>query len=277
MSQKEDRTTEKDESFRDVDIIVTEEDDLDETSSKSSMPSTTIDIDEILDEPTEKEAKNIELDYAEPKEENTEAIEDIQNVIYNSRISEKTSVKMLVLIAALIIVVLVLVFFPGFSNTKIPLNVDIIENGKPLDASVYVDQQKLATMNGVSIGKHDLDVIITDSPVKEVSFSGAEIYNNDINIEIGKTAHPKFSGYAVKDSFFFNSGGLSFDKAEIKAIANGAFLFKCTEWIPEDQICKNKKWKKVKALELGEEYSVPITLGDPAFIEADKIPLPILK
>ena len=61
-----------------------------------------------------------------------------------------------------------------------------------------------------------------------------------------------------------------FDRAELRSMAVGNYLFKCVQWNFEAQECEGR-WKKLQQIEPGEEYSVEITPEDPGFAEVDEI------
>ncbi|MBI2045189.1 hypothetical protein HYT23_03960 [Candidatus Pacearchaeota archaeon] len=110
----------------------------------------------------------------------------------------------------------------------------------------------------VKEGKHNIKILPTESPIKEIIIHEKEI-NENINQFIKIDDAPEFENFV--EVYAINPGSFNFTNATVTANAKGNALMKCKDWNFTSQICFGE-WEKIMDLTPGQDYTFTLTPED---------------
>ncbi len=146
------------------------------------------------------------------------------------------------------------------NNNSINITMDLIDAG-----TEEVDYSNTGENTSIDIEKgiYNLRYIFNNYIIDEIIFYGVNI-SEDISqiVDVDEIENDMWAGlYGILPNF-------EFEYAEVTVTATGDDLFKCTDWDFYAQNCYGR-WKKLKNLVPGEQYTFNMTGGDPGFGESN--------
>ncbi|MEM2916445.1 MAG: LamG-like jellyroll fold domain-containing protein [Candidatus Woesearchaeota archaeon] len=135
--------------------------------------------------------------------------------------------------------------------------VDILDSQGILKSfSSSVEQNPDTTTN--------LTLYIPNHPIKRINLKRVNnTITNDLRID---TTGSPYTYEEIVQQYAIDTGSLDFESATITINAKGDRLRKCTQWNMAEQKCEGS-WQTIMTLTPGEDYTLTITPGDPAFQE----------
>ncbi|MBS3110332.1 hypothetical protein J4227_07425 [Candidatus Woesearchaeota archaeon] len=128
-----------------------------------------------------------------------------------------------------------------------------------------------ARLRGMSDGKADVDVQLTEPKVNLISVRGMDTQKSAfIKFDTASKHMPAPPGEKWEKVYAIDPAGIDAQSMAISAIAEGMYLYKCKEWDFAAQQCSGD-WAKIKDLVIGQPYIVDVGPNDPAFAESGLI------
>ncbi len=153
----------------------------------------------------------------------------------------------------------------GTRSIVSPPGIKLIERGgKELASEVRV----VAKRKGVNGDREDIEIIPLNGKIKRMLLRGVVSAAGGILFDDVPEDVPSPDGVEWREVFAIDPAGTRFSDGNIVITAKGRMLYKCSSWDFSGRRC-NGSWVKVMDIVPGENYTINISQGDPAFGEAD--------
>ncbi len=149
----------------------------------------------------------------------------------------------------------------------------------PLAPALHSAAKAAITNFGIAPGKYNMILIpskpnstskdgILRVPVSQILFKDVEITAKTkpvLKLE-GLSARATPFGKFTQQAYAIDPTDFNFTEAEVTVLAKGSELYKCADWIYDEQKCTGK-WIKIMNITPGENYTILIDASDPAYAE----------
>jgi len=140
--------------------------------------------------------------------------------------------------------------------------------------NIYAPNGSLVEGNQIEPDSYTIEVIPSDKVIEKVRFYGVNITKtlaDSIGIDnVTDISKANIINVNISRVFALDSSKLNFSSATLTGVATASALYKCAEWVFNNEECTGN-WVKIKDLVAGEEYNVTLVPGDPGFAEGNPL------